>query len=271
MSLTAMQVNNSSEKNFRCIWMDAGVISYKLCTRNFVCDECPLDKEILGNTTEKKTLHKKDVKTHTEQKKNLSANDTHLTALFDEFFLPPQCVSFSANRYYCKNHLWLEQLWENFYNIGIDDIGVYYLQHINAVSLPEKVQHFQEHSPLFSLLHNEGTVTLASPCSGNIISYNNFLCERPILFHSISNNQWVLCVYLEEPEKLTETTMTSVMANNFYAQQIEQLRTDFLTLITQSSARNGPTLHDGGKLIHNLINIIGSKKYYEMITSLFIL
>lgn len=27
----------------KCIWMAAGVLSYKLCNRGFNCDACPLD------------------------------------------------------------------------------------------------------------------------------------------------------------------------------------------------------------------------------------
>jgi len=26
-----------------CVWMDAGVVNYKLCDRAFDCDRCPLD------------------------------------------------------------------------------------------------------------------------------------------------------------------------------------------------------------------------------------
>lgn len=28
----------------KCIWMVAGVLSYKLCNRAFQCDSCPLDR-----------------------------------------------------------------------------------------------------------------------------------------------------------------------------------------------------------------------------------
>jgi glycine cleavage system H lipoate-binding protein len=66
-----------------------------------------------------------------------------------------QSVPFPENRCYCKNHLWFEQQWEKFFNIGIDDIGVHYLQHINGVSFSERTLHFQYHAPLFSLAHNE--------------------------------------------------------------------------------------------------------------------
>jgi len=30
----------------RCVWMDAGVINYKLCDRLYDCDRCPLDQAL---------------------------------------------------------------------------------------------------------------------------------------------------------------------------------------------------------------------------------
>jgi len=30
----------------RCVWMTAGVVSYRLCNRAFDCDHCPLDRAL---------------------------------------------------------------------------------------------------------------------------------------------------------------------------------------------------------------------------------
>ena len=30
----------------RCVWMLAGVVSYRLCNRAFDCDHCPLDRAL---------------------------------------------------------------------------------------------------------------------------------------------------------------------------------------------------------------------------------
>jgi hypothetical protein len=29
-----------------CVWMDAGVVNYKLCDRGFDCERCPLDQAL---------------------------------------------------------------------------------------------------------------------------------------------------------------------------------------------------------------------------------
>ena len=32
----------------RCVWMEAGVVGYKLCDREFDCDHCPFDAALRG-------------------------------------------------------------------------------------------------------------------------------------------------------------------------------------------------------------------------------
>ena len=34
-----------------CIWMTTGMVSYKICDRNFECESCPLNLGLTGNPT----------------------------------------------------------------------------------------------------------------------------------------------------------------------------------------------------------------------------
>lgn len=33
-----------------CVWMDAGVLTFKLCDRDFDCEHCPLDAALHGTS-----------------------------------------------------------------------------------------------------------------------------------------------------------------------------------------------------------------------------
>jgi hypothetical protein len=35
----------------QCVWMQAGVVGYKLCDREFDCDRCPFDAALRGETS----------------------------------------------------------------------------------------------------------------------------------------------------------------------------------------------------------------------------
>ncbi len=38
--------SGASGREARCVWMLAGVLSYRLCNRAFECDRCPLDRAL---------------------------------------------------------------------------------------------------------------------------------------------------------------------------------------------------------------------------------
>ena len=42
---------NKKYDEVKCIWADSGIIGYKLCDRNFDCENCDLDK-VLRKTAE---------------------------------------------------------------------------------------------------------------------------------------------------------------------------------------------------------------------------
>ena len=43
MDKTESNNNPTSKKDNNCIWMEAGMVAYKLCDLDFNCDACPLD------------------------------------------------------------------------------------------------------------------------------------------------------------------------------------------------------------------------------------
>ncbi|HYX31218.1 MAG TPA: hypothetical protein VE863_21970 [Pyrinomonadaceae bacterium] len=42
-----------------CVWMDAGVMNYKLCDRAFDCDRCPLDQALHRRRSESRNVNVK--------------------------------------------------------------------------------------------------------------------------------------------------------------------------------------------------------------------
>jgi hypothetical protein len=38
----------------KCVWMQAGNVDYKLCDREYECDECPFDQAIRGGAPRQK-------------------------------------------------------------------------------------------------------------------------------------------------------------------------------------------------------------------------
>ncbi|MBS4028682.1 MAG: hypothetical protein KGZ58_08590 [Ignavibacteriales bacterium] len=50
MSLALQNIVPASE--LKCVWMDAGIVAYKLCERKYRCENCPLYAAIHKNKRE---------------------------------------------------------------------------------------------------------------------------------------------------------------------------------------------------------------------------
>jgi len=57
----------------KCIWMDAGVVSYKLCTSQFQCQLCEFDRAMSVQAKKAKMEVKDDIPSFTSQKKEIVA------------------------------------------------------------------------------------------------------------------------------------------------------------------------------------------------------
>ena len=57
---------NKKYDEVKCIWADSGIIGYKLCDRNFDCENCDLDK-VLRKTAEINS----EIEKNTESSKNI--------------------------------------------------------------------------------------------------------------------------------------------------------------------------------------------------------
>jgi glycine cleavage system H lipoate-binding protein len=78
---SGMKVIPSGER--KCIWMDAGVVSYKLCTNQFQCNTCEFDRALSNRARQNKVEakdykpmpgHKKEIVEWMEEFRHLSAD-----------------------------------------------------------------------------------------------------------------------------------------------------------------------------------------------------
>ena len=103
----------------RCIWMTAGVVSYKLCPFRYECEHCEFDK-VMQYQLKERGIPKTDIgpkkrlsvlsKTHTE--------DPFFTFSVDE--LPEEC-------YFHLTHVWSRQSGDDTWEMGIDQLLSYIL------------------------------------------------------------------------------------------------------------------------------------------------
>lgn len=151
-----------------CVWMCAGLISYRLCTEEFDCDHCLLDVALRGECWA----------------------PTPLGAL-DHSGLQG---SVRDDRLYTSGHLWVQKLDRaGSCRVGIDAFAAAILGAIAAVRWrPHRVQ-LEPGDAICDLDLAPGLVTLGAPLRGSIAYANEALYRHPeLLLSSPYDHGWLV-------------------------------------------------------------------------------
>jgi FixJ family two-component response regulator len=121
-------------------------------------------------------------------------------------------------------HAWARLELNGLVLVGVDDFAQKTIGQIEAVELPQKAQRVERGEPLFSLKQNRRSVMIPSPISGNIVSINAELRERPELIKMKPYELGWICSI--EPANLRaelQTLKIGADAVSWYQQEIDKL------------------------------------------------
>ncbi len=236
----------------QCVWMWAGIVDYKLCDRDYECEQCPFDRALRERTMETVSA-KRSPQSHGER--------TVLHGLFArEGFLMVEAL------FYHPTHLWARIERRGDVRVGLDDFGQRLLGRIYQVSFPEAGARVIAGHPLGTLAHQAGEIVLSAPLTGVILQLNERLKRYPSLInHDPYGDGWLL---LLRPERLRESLrhlLYGEQARSWYEREVLKLhravRAALRALGTPSEIPvAGCTLQDGG------VPLEGERTAHETLT-----
>jgi glycine cleavage system H protein len=226
-----------------CVWMTAGLVSYKLCDREYDCEHCPLDAALRG------------VELPPDQPA-------------DRGETRPVEWEFRPGRRYSPSHCWVLNIGEGRARCGLDVFGAHLLRHVTAVVLPTPESRLQRGRAAFWLQDDAGLIPLKSPVSGPVLSVNRQAQADPgLIATSPYDDGWLLEVRCPDDGKSRKGLLTADQMLQHTARQVTRLE----DRIVRSSAQDdavGPTLPDGGELMTELRKILGPDRYRRIVLSL---
>ena len=246
----------SSDAQNLCIWMTAGVISYKLCPLNYDCEHCELDQAMHSEVRSRKISSK--VKTHrpeTLTPKELlprSKEDSEKSLLFFTFSVG----EVAEGIYLHPTHLWVRRIDGNQWRIGVDELLAYVLP------CPTKLEFFDLDKTLVQdqvfarVLTDAGVVFLTIPLSGRLVQTNSRLAQRPELIQEDPYGEgWLAVIDWSQDHLELEKFHTRVGGKQFLEQEACHLK--FLLRHRGVEVEQiGKTLGDGGVSIKYLHQIL---------------
>ena len=223
--------------SLRCVWMDAGVVSYKLCDMNFDCENCLFDKVMRNDNYENSPVRERDM----IEQKIVSVNEAGII----------------KGNIFLKNNLMIKKLLGKTYYLGLTPLAYTLLENIAGFNYCRDNTFVKEGDPLVQFIGDWGSIKILSPL--------NFYCLSRLKqeLNDISSKEWFSLIELE-PEELS----AGEISDEHYLQNCTEIEVLFNNY--KSDFPNiGTTLNDGGEKIHYIYHIMGNKNYYTIINKLF--
>ena len=246
-----IQSNDGAQDSglMKCLWMLAGVVDYKLCDREYDCDQCPFDAAIRDGAH----LHRNLDPT--------AQSDFPGRSNVQGYELMPML-------FYHPYHLWARIEGEGRVRVGLDDFGQRLMGRVYAIELPMPGTTVSQVAACWRVAHHAGETSMAAPVSGLVVQVNPRLSQHPSLINRDPYGEgWVLVVQPAHLEQCLKRLYYGRKVEQWYERDIEKLYRAMHDLLVSSLPTVGATMQDGGSRVQDFTSLLTADQMRQMIDS----
>jgi glycine cleavage system H protein len=244
----------------QCIWMQEGILEYKLCDRGYECENCPLDRQLRVPPL----MHREQsappttgylVRVPDEEQ---DPDIRRLLSAFRAFELRP-------DHSYTRDHLWFTEFSPAEYRFGIDDFHARLLPSRFTIVLTTAGSRVGRGDIIGWIQANSQTIHLRAPIAGTLSALNTDLIHDPALLQSSPYEQgWIGRITAASRRRPRKEILTAREMEDILPREAHLLCRTFISKLA-SGASLGPTMHDGGLPVRRLDEALGLHAYVDAI------
>jgi glycine cleavage system H lipoate-binding protein len=239
------------EEEKQCVWMTSGLISYKLCTRDYRCEECIFDQVIRNEAAVDAVAGHGD---------GLSAASLSTADSLQEY----------AALFYHSGHCWAKVEDADQVRIGIDGILAQLVSPVKTVVLPRAGDSVVQGQCFAHIIQEKHIVELVSPLTGTVQSVNQGLKAQPqTVAEEPWGRGWLVTIRPDNLEHDLKSLMFGRKAMEWYQKKEHEVAMKRTDMLSRHAPELGPTLQDGGTLLVSLADMLSSEQYEQIIDLLF--
>jgi glycine cleavage system H protein len=224
-----------------CVWMDAGVIAFRLCDRGFACDHCPFDAAV-----------RRDPRAAIQG----DAPEARPAPPLAAWAFPP-------DRLYTSGHLWVQVIRDGRVRTGIDACGARLVRGVQQVRASPWPDELKRDELLCVLVVDRGELPIGAPVAGRPCRWNEALESRPALIGSEPySGGWLAELDMTRPAELdtlqraAETQRRAMLDARLFRREVA-----FHLLSTEPS---GPEPGLDGEFLEASARLVGPGSLAEM-------
>jgi glycine cleavage system H protein len=252
----------------RCIWMDLGVVTFKICDRGYQCEDCPLDIGLRGRHLDSAVLRGGELQL-------AEAGETHdrsfpLSQQLRQSLLKRMLGPyFEWDRFYHPRHTWVRVISKDEYLIGIDSALATVLGTIDEIQLPAPGAHLKTGHALCEIRQLDRSFSVSSPISGEVVHVNHELSDHPPrLLSDPTKGGWICAARPDLPESDLKSCAAGIHALSWFVQELLRIEQIVAGGVERNKTPLSGTLNDGGEICLNLEALLQKEDYLELIQSL---
>jgi len=250
----------------RCVWMELGMVSYKICDRNFECQTCPLDYGLRGTNP---VPVAECVENEQLASENSGQDKNALAKKQETSWHHLLKFKLEQNYHIHPGHTWIKEIAPGRVRVGIDDMIGTTLGTIDEVVLPLPDEKIVRGASCGQIIQFEHIFSIVSPLTGRVISVNRELANFPdkLVFDPL-NQGWMLEVEPENLERDLKYCRCGDTLVPLYLKEYKWLERNLAEGFQQQAANVGITMPDGGEISRNLRNYLPNDRYRRLVLSL---
>jgi len=243
--------HHMTPKKNRCVWMEAGILSYLLCDREFDCDRCPLDEAMRSHFSS-------------------AAKKTERTAPAETAVAAAGAPGASSRTFLTADHLIVRLLDGGTARLGVEPGLARILPPVKSVVLPHSGQEITPDAFSCWLVLEGGTLPLKLPVGGTVTAVNPLLAEEPHRVNGAGDDDgWLFEFTPADRTGFRRAFLNPVEAEARYVADLDTFRRLAVEFLQPDGTRAGHTLPDGGRFVDDLSTMIGPFKYLEIVRRVF--
>lgn len=231
----------------KCVWMLGGVVDYKLCDRQYECEQCPFDTAIRAGS---------HMRRGPDQMSGFSGR------------ISVQGYELMPMLFYHPNHLWARIEDAGSVRIGLDDFGQRLTGRIYAIELPGPGTRVRSDESCWRVAHHAGETSLAAPVFGHVLEVNTRLLQHPSLINRDPYGEgWAVIIRPDHLERCLQRLYYGSRVEHWYERDIEKLYRLMSEMVVTSLPAVGPTMQDGGSRNQDFTSLLTAEQMRQMINS----
>ncbi len=258
------------KEDLKCVWMTAGMLSYKLCKYSLQCEKCPLDWELRNLSAapssgsaapqERRRINSEPARPTAPWGKERSGR----VVLTEDF----SRSTINGSLFYHPGHTWVKVEKADEVRIGIDSFLGKMIGRVKVIVLPLSGGRCLQGENLCSIIQEEGILHIVSPVSGAILSVNQKLKDRPELVTKDPLGEgFLLTLRPKNLQRDQRQLFFGEAAFSWYQRELERFKTAVISELSPNQKGLGITMQDGEIRLVDIEKLIDTERYIQLVST----